>query len=257
MNLTRKPTAGGAMVLALTLVVLAGCSGTSGPGNGRSPQATGSTVPTATATVHPTTLPSTAAPGPTTIPPSSSSRVLSSAVTYPWHWPNDVTSPCRVTHTYPVPPVPELVQISVGDHPSAPDGRAYNRMSFTFTTAFPSYRVEFTDHLVADPRGDVVPLHGLGVLTIVFTGAQAHTSTGASSIASQPAAWIGFSRMLDYARAGADEGVLTYGIGIAWPIATSNPQIPVRVYEVHQITAAGTHEYVVAVDIASANPVVR
>jgi hypothetical protein len=63
--------------------------------------------------------------------------------------------------------------------------------------------------------------------------------------------------MVDYALAGDSEGVLTYGIGIGWPIANSNPQIAVRVYEVQLITASGRHQYVVAVDIDSANPGVR
>ncbi len=180
--------------------------------------------------------------------------MLTARVSYPWHWPNDAAEPGRVTHTYPVPPVPELVQISVGDHPGAAGERPYNRMSFTFTTAFPSYRIEFADHLVADPRGDVISLRGMGVLAIVFTTAQAHTVAGTSSIVSQPAESIGFGRMVDYARAGDYEGVLTYGIGIAWPNAHSNPQIAVRAYEVEVVTASGSHLYVVAIDVDATNP---
>ena len=183
--------------------------------------------------------------------------MVSSRVAYPWHWPNDVAKRGRVTHTYAVPPVPELVQISVGDHPSAPGDRPYNRMSFTFTTAFPSYRFEYTDHLVADPRGVVISLHGRGVLTIVFTTAQAHTLAGASSILSQPAASIGFQRMVDYAQGGDYEGVLSYGIGVSWPIAQSNPQIAVRAYEVQAVTANGKHLYVVAIDVDATSPSAR
>ena len=116
-------------------------------------------------------------------------QVLSFRLAYPWHWPNDAAMPGHVTHASAVPPVPELVQIKVGSHPAASGERAYNRISFTFTNAFPSYQLEFAGNLVADGSGKVIPLGGQGVLKIVFTGAQAHTADGTkSSIISQPAA---------------------------------------------------------------------
>jgi hypothetical protein len=199
-------------------------------------------------------VPTTPTPGPRTSAPGQSSQVVSSRVAYQWDWPNDLAKPGAVRHASMVPPVPELVRISVGDHPSGPGERAFNRMSFTFSTGFPSYRFEFTDTLIADPRGGAIPLRGLGVLKIVFTGAQAHTLTGASSIVSQPAVSIGFQRMVDYARGGDFEGVLTYGIGITWPISPVNPQISVRAYEVETVTTNGHHLYVVAIDVDSTSP---
>ncbi len=57
-----------------------------------------------------------------------------------------------------------------------------------------------------------------------------------------------------YAQGGDFEGVLTYGIGIRWPVAHSNPQIPVRTYEVETFTASGQHRYTVAIDIDASNP---
>jgi hypothetical protein len=145
--------------------------------------------------------------------------------------------------------VPELVQIKVGSHPAASGERAYNRISFTFTSAFPSYQIAFASKLVSDGSGKVIPLGGQGVLKIVFTGAQAHTADGTkSSIISQPSSVIGFQRMTDYAQAGDFEGVLTYGIGISWPIAHSNPQFPVRAYE-EETVAGGQHRYIVAIDV--------
>src|SRR5689334_10615802 len=123
--------------------------------------------------------------------PATSTQVLSSRLAYPWHWPNDVTKPGHVTHASAVPPVPELVQISVGNHPGVTGERAFNRMSFTFTTAFLGYRFDFASKLVSDPGGKVIPLDGQGVLEIVFTGAQAHTADGRrSSITSWPAPHI-------------------------------------------------------------------
>jgi hypothetical protein len=186
--------------------------------------------------------------------PTGSARVLSSRLAYPWHWPNDVTAPGRVTHAPAVPPVPKLVQISVGSHPGEPGERPFNRMSFAFTTAFPSYRFEFADKLVSDPGGQMIPLGGLGVLEIVFTRAQAHTADGTrSSVISKPAPHIGYQRMAGYAQGGDFEGVLTYGIGVTWPVPHSNPQFAVRAYEVETATA-GQHRYIVAIDIDASNP---
>jgi hypothetical protein len=59
-------------------------------------------------------------------------------------------------------------------------------------------------------------------------------------------------RPADYAQAGDFEGVLTYGIGYTRAILHSNPQTPVRAYEVETVTAAGQHRYVVAIDISTA-----
>jgi hypothetical protein len=93
------------------------------------------------------------------------------------------------------------------------------------------------------------------VLEIVFTQAQAHTADGTrSSIISRPAPGIGYERMTDYAQGGDFEGVLTYGIGVTSPVAHSNPQFPVRAYELETVTASGQHLYTVAIDIDASNP---
>jgi hypothetical protein len=180
---------------------------------------------------------------------------VSSRLAYPWRWPNDPAVPGQVAHSYPVPPVPELVRINVGDHPGDQGQRPFNRISFTFTTAFPSYRFEFADHLIGDPSGKVIQLKGAGVLKIVFSGAQAHAADGTrSSVVSQPAPDIGLLRMADFAQGGDFEGTLTYGIGITWPVPHSNPQFAVRAYEIGTVGADGQHRYVVAIDIDASGP---
>jgi hypothetical protein len=149
-----------------------------------------------------------------------------------------------------VPPVAELVSIGAGNHPNDPGDRPYNRMSFSFTTAYPSYTFEYVDKLIADGSGQPIPLAGPGVLRIVFTPAQAHNQAGtASSIQSQPPARLGMARMVQYVRAGDFEGHLSYGIGITWPNPHSNPQIAVRVYEVTYANSQGEHRYVIAFDV--------
>ena len=179
--------------------------------------------------------------------------MVSSRLAYPWHWPNEPARPGRVVHSYPVPPMPELVQISVGHHPEEHGQLPYSRMSFTFTQAFPSYHFEWVTQLVSDASGKVVPLAGTDVLKVVFDQAQAHSADGTrSTIVSQPGRPIGYPSMTDYAWAGDYEGVLTYGIGYTRAVLLSNPQTYVRAYEVEVITAAGQHRYVVAIDINAA-----
>jgi hypothetical protein len=232
--------------LAFLLATLAACGGQAArTGAAASP----SSSPSAAAAPGPATAP---APSPSSgVPsPSPSSRVVSSRVAYGWLWPNGPV-PGRVTHSYPVPPVPELVSISAGEHPAGSGQPAFDRMSFTFTNAFPSYRFEFTTSLVGDGSGKVIPLTGPDVLTIAFTQARAHTADGTrSTITAQPGRPVGYRIMTDFAQAGDFEGVLTYGIGVARPILHSNPQSAVRAYEVETITANGQHRYVVAIDIA-------
>jgi hypothetical protein len=187
---------------------------------------------------------------PGTTSPAPSIRVVSSRVAYPWHWPNDVARPGQVAHAHPVPPVPELVQISVGDQPADHGQLPYNRMSFSFTGAFPGYHFEWISKLASDASGQVVPLAGSGALKIVFTQARAHTADGTqSTIVSQPGRPIGYPFMTDFAQAGDFEGVLTYGIGVTPPVQYSNPQTMVRAYEVEVVTATSQHRYIVAIDI--------
>jgi len=248
MKVTRKAAAGMLLILTLMMAMLAACgSRPSKPGA----TATPSVPPSASLTPSATPAPGPATPSGS---PAPSTQVVSSRVAYSWHWPNDVARPGQVAHAHQVPPVPQLVRISVGNHPGDQGGQPFNRMSFTFTTAFPSYRFAFVPRLVGDASGKVIPLRGLSVLKIVFTGAQAHSADGKrSTIISQPAPGIGYPRMTSYAQGGDFEGVLTYGIGVSWPIPQSNPQLAVRAYELETVTGTGQHQYVVAIDIDASN----
>jgi hypothetical protein len=242
MTAIRRAAAGSVLALVLALP-LAAC----GRGNPAPAPAPPGTAPTTEVTTPPATTPPATTP-PATTSPMPGARVLSARVAYQWRWPN-WNGPATVTHPGRV-PLPQLVAIGAGDHPRDPGERPFNRMSFTFTTAFPSYRVGFVDTLVADGSGKPIPLKGLGVVRVVFHGAQAHSEDGTrSTIVTQPSRNLGFVRMVDYAQAGDFEGVLTYGIGIAWPVPHSNPQIAVRAYEVETLTAQGQHRYVVAIDV--------
>ncbi len=232
------------LLLTLTAPVLAACGSPAGPGGSTSAPPT-VTAPSATPSPTPT-----ASPTPFTTPSLGAQwTVVSARVAYAWRWPGGSVE-ATVGHATTVPPVPQLVTIGAADHPKEPSDRPYNRVSFSFTSGYPSYRFMYVAKLVADGSGQSIPLDGLGVLRIVFSPAQAHTTDGtASSILSQPPAHLGLSRMVAYAQAGDFEGYLIYGIGITYPNPQSNPQIQVRVYEVTYINGLGDHRYVVAFDV--------
>jgi hypothetical protein len=239
MNPIRKSHAGTVLAVAVAMMGLAAC------GHHAS-------VPAGSASPSSATHPVTSAPAPA---PSASAaptaNVISYRVSYPWHWPNDVGRPGLVAHPPAVPPVPELVAIIAGEHPKDLGGVPYNRLSFTFTKAFPSYQFRFVPSLVSDPSGNPVSLGGQGVLEVTFRQAQAHSASGGSSVATQPPAHLGYSRMVGWAQAGDFEGVLSYGIGLTWPAAGASPHLPVRAIEVEKVSAQGQHLYVVAIDIAA------
>jgi hypothetical protein len=56
------------------------------------------------------------------------------------------------------------------------------------------------------------------------------------------------TRLASYAQAGDFEGYLTYGLGIAWPMPQSNPQIRMRVSELTYVNGPD-HRYVIAFDV--------
>lgn len=136
--------------------------------------------------------PSSSTPSPTraTPAPTPTTKLVFYRVAYPWAWPGPATAGTAVRQTPKVPPVPELVGISVGQH-LVPAGLPYDRMSFTFTNAYPSSHFWYSDTLLAVSTGKVIPKPSYGQpncawLGISFMVAQAHTSSGASSIVSQP-----------------------------------------------------------------------
>lgn len=245
--------------LALVGLALAACSGSPSPVTTVSIDAPTDATTDARASVSgsvrtgPAT--STAASSPTPSPAatsaSPSSQVVSAHLSYGWHWPGDPAVPGTVTHGPTSPSVPQLLRIGVGRHPGDPGQPPFERLSFTFSQGFPSYHFDLHDTLVGDAAGQRVPLRGDDVLRIVFQVAQAHTDAvpTTSSILTQPARPIGYSRIADYAQGGDFEGYLTYGIGITRAVRQSAQQYQVRASEFEQVAPGGQHLYVVAFDV--------
>jgi hypothetical protein len=166
-------------------VVLAGLAGLVTAACAPAPTSTPPPTAPPTGTAAPTT--GTGAPQP---PPPASEPTdppgVEYRITYDWGVPGTEAS---ITHplTVPLPgPIglPYLVGVYVGDHPEA--NPKYQRISFYYRLAFPSYRFQYVPQVVSDGSGEPVPLPGNAFLNIVFVDAQAHDDNGASTIAAKP-----------------------------------------------------------------------
>ena len=152
-----------------------------------------------------------------------------------------------VKHRQQVPPVPQLIRISVAEHAGTLTSGAYDRIAFTFTRGFPSSDFWYSNTLLTVGSGTVIPRRpDTTWLGISFMVAQAHNSAGHSSIVSQPPATLAEHRIVGFVQAGDFEGGLNYGIAVAFPL--HNGQVPVRVVEVASVTTSGQHLYTVAFD---------
>ncbi len=232
-----------AVLAVLLLATLSGCASKRNAATGPSTEVSSAAPASSPASAA---TPSTTASAPTPSP-SGAGRVISSVVSYSWSWPNTAWRLCVVKHHYPVPPLPVLTAISVGEHyQSTP---TYDRISFTFTGTFPSYDALWVDRVVADGSGKLVPLAGNDFLRIRFNQATAHDSSGGSTVRSGPARHVGYKAINEYAQTGDFEGVLSYGLSNYRTITRSNPQTGVRVTEVKKSDGYGGYRYVVAFDI--------
>ena len=112
MNPVYKARGAALLAVAAAMAGLAACGHTAPP--------PGSAAPAPSASHHITTGPATPLPSGRPSAATPADKVISSRVSYPWHWPNDAGNPGSVAHSAKVPPVPKLVAISAGDHPGGP-----------------------------------------------------------------------------------------------------------------------------------------
>jgi hypothetical protein len=223
--------------LLASLVVLLAAACTTTDHDGATPAPSTATAPSATAA--PTPAPTTPAPSvrPTTAAPPAASDWR---VTYGWAVP---TTPARINHTVRVPitpapgePLPLLVDIRVGDHPS----EGYTRVTFAFRGPTPGYQVALVNRVDSDGSGDPIDLPGDAYLSVRFDPAQGHVNSGRLSYTA-PARAVDLPTLRGWAPAGDFEGRLGFGLGLH----TTGAPLPVRLAE--STRADGAH--VVSVDV--------
>lgn len=225
------------LLAGLVVLVATGCTATDRDGAAPPP----STAPATGVTAAPTTPAGTSPTGPapvttTTAPPAAGDW----RVTYGWAVPS---APARVAHTVTVPvtpapgePLPVLVEVRVGDHPT----EGFSRITFAFRGPIPSYQVGYVSRVESDGSGEPVDLPGDAFLSVRFDPAQGHDSAGRSTVSAAPRA-IGYPTLRGWAPAGDFEGYLSFGLGLR----TGGTRLPVRLAE--STRPDGTH--VVSVDV--------
>jgi hypothetical protein len=149
----------------------------------------------------------------------------------------------------PQPPLPYLVGIYVGDHPT--DNPAYQRISFYYRGAFPTYTFNYVPSVLSDGQGTPIPLQGNAFLRVVFKDAQAHDEAGKTTITSQPANPIGYQNLKSYGSAGDFEGHVTYGLGLQTAV-NSDQVLKIRAGELKKPDGSGGFYYVVHFDVQTA-----
>ncbi|MFR9780492.1 hypothetical protein ACL02O_31135 [Micromonospora sp. MS34] len=221
------------VLLAGVVVLLAAACTTTGH-DGATTAPPSATPPNATAAA--TTPAATPAATPTAAPPATADW----RVTYGWAVPS---SPARVTHPIRVPvtpapgePLPVLMRIEVGDHPS----EGFSRITFAFRGPTPSYQVGYVPRVESGGSGDPVRLPGNAFLTVRFDPAQVHDGAGRSTVSAPPRT-IGYPTLRGWAPAGDFEGYVSFGLGVRTP----GTPLPVRLGE--STRPDGTH--VVSIDV--------
>jgi hypothetical protein len=105
------------------------------------------------------------------------------------------------------PVVPTLIGIRAAHHPG------FDRVVFDFRGGLPASRqVSYVDRLTGDPSGLPVLVAGRAVLQVRLESAQAHDATGPTATGREAFA---LPNVMTVVRAGDNEGVTTYGIGLA------------------------------------------
>jgi hypothetical protein len=101
-----------------------------------------------------------------------------------------------------------LVAVRAARHPD------FDRFVLEFTGPLPSHRVEYVPELPRDGSGEVVLLPGRAIVQIVVQPADDHDEAGLSTLPGAPAV-KDFAVFRQILAAGAVEGALTWGIGVA------------------------------------------
>jgi hypothetical protein len=207
----------------------------------------GSTGPTTSPTVSPGSG-SIGEPPPPTREPTASG--LEYRVSYNWAVPSrqvviehPLTAPIAPP---PAPPLPYLVAIYAADHPEG--NPKYQRISFYFRGAFPSYNLQYVREVLSEGPGTPIPLEGNSFLRVGFVDAQQHDNAGASTVKAAPRNPLGFKNLKSYGLAGDFEGHVTYGLGIQ-VAANSDQVLPIRAGELKKPDGSGGFFYVVHFDV--------
>jgi hypothetical protein len=137
-----------------------------------------------------------------------------------WH-----SAPLNITRDVAAPLMPLVAGVRAATHPEC----GYDRFVLTFTGPVPSYYIRHVSQVLADPSGKPINLPGPGYLLITLRPAQAHTDSGAATIARgvQP---LGYPMLRGYALEGDFEGVINLALGLHGTASFRAGELPGRLY---------------------------
>ncbi|GAA5043435.1 hypothetical protein HNP84_004423 [Thermocatellispora tengchongensis] len=187
MNASR--TARALAVLAVSVVLLAGCGG---GGPGPAPSEPASTAPTSRAPEASTPAPSPSSP---TAEPTQAAL-----------GPPTATGELEVVHELAEPTTVTGARYARHDD--------YDRVVIDLDGQIPGYTIRWVDEVVQDGSGEPVEVPGGAYLQITLTPAQAHDDTGESTWAGGPIFQAGLPNVRSVVRNGDFEGIVSVALAL-------------------------------------------
>ena len=129
--------------------------------------------------------------------------------------------PVGVTRHVAAPAMPVITGIRTAAHPEC----GYDRLVLDITGPLPSLQVRYVPRVTGDPSGKPIILPGQRYLLITLRPAQAHDSSGGSTVARLAPA-LGYPALKGYALAGDFEGVFTLALGLGGPASIRTGELP-------------------------------
>jgi hypothetical protein len=129
--------------------------------------------------------------------------------------------PASVTRHVAAPAMPVITDVRTAAHPEC----GYDRLVLDITGPLPSAEVRYVPQVTADPSGKPITLPGHRYLLITLRPAQAHGSSGESTVI-RSAQVLGYPVLKGYALAGDFEGVFSLALGLAGPASIRIGEFP-------------------------------
>ena len=129
--------------------------------------------------------------------------------------------PVGVTRYVVAPAMPVITDVRTAAHPEC----GYDRLVLDITGSLPGFEIRYVPQVTADPSGKPIILPGQRYLLITLQPAQAHDSSGGSTVARLAPA-LGYPVLKGYALAGDFEGVFTLALGLSGPASIRIGELP-------------------------------
>jgi hypothetical protein len=117
--------------------------------------------------------------------------------------------------------MPVVTDVRTATHPEC----GYDRLVLDITGPLPSYKVSSVAQVTADPSGNPITLPGRQYLLITLQPAQAHDSSGRSTVTRSVQA-PGYRVLKGYALTGDFEGVFSVALGLDGPASVRIGELP-------------------------------